>query len=98
MAKLMPAEKIENKIFQIRGKKVMLGEDLAELYSVETKQLTRQVRRNIKRFPNDFMFQLSRKELPSPGPRNRPRRRSSASAEHLPRALPSPDSLPSKGK
>ena len=54
--------KIENRIFQIRGKRVMLDMYLAELYGVETKQLTRQVRRNIERFPEDFMFMLSRKE------------------------------------
>ncbi|MBI3008825.1 MAG: ORF6N domain-containing protein, partial [Candidatus Omnitrophica bacterium] len=58
----MPIEKIETKIFQIRGKKVMLDNDLAVLYDVEAKQLKRQVRRNIKRFPDDFMFELTRKE------------------------------------
>ena len=60
--KLMPRDMIENKIFLIRGENVMIDSDLAELYAVETKQLTRQVRRNIKRFPSDFMFQLSRDE------------------------------------
>ena len=50
------------KILLIRGKKVMLDRDLAELYGVETKYLTRQVRRNLKRFPEDFMIRLSRKE------------------------------------
>ena len=55
-------EKIENKIFHIRGKRVMLDKDLAGLYGVETGQLTRQVRRNIKRFPEDFMFRLTKKE------------------------------------
>jgi len=59
MTRLISVEKIENKIFQIRGKKVMFDRDLAELYGVETKYLTRQVRRNIKRFPRDFMFELS---------------------------------------
>ncbi|MFM2223823.1 MAG: hypothetical protein RJA07_25 [Bacteroidota bacterium] len=53
---------IENKIFTIRGVKVMLDKDLAELYQVETKQLKRQVRRNIERFPEDFMFELTAKE------------------------------------
>ncbi len=62
MTKLLPVENIENKIYQIRGKKVMLDEDLAKLYEVPTKQLTRQVRRNIKRFPEDFMFQLTKEE------------------------------------
>jgi hypothetical protein len=59
MNELVPQEVIENKIFMIRGKKVMLDKDLAELYEVETKQLTRQVRRNIERFPEDFMFRLT---------------------------------------
>ena len=50
---------ISNKIYFIRDKKVMLDSDLAVLYSVDTKQLKRQVRRNIERFPEDFMFELS---------------------------------------
>ncbi|MDI6731371.1 MAG: ORF6N domain-containing protein [Candidatus Margulisbacteria bacterium] len=58
----MPVEIIENKIVIIRGQKVMLDRDLAELYGVETKYLNRQVRRNQKRFPPEFMFQLSEKE------------------------------------
>jgi hypothetical protein len=53
---------IENMIYVIRGQKVMLDSDLAELYGVETKQLNRQVRRNILRFPADFMFQLTSEE------------------------------------
>jgi hypothetical protein len=52
-------EVIINKIYLIRGQKVMLDRDLAALYLVETKQLKRQVRRNINRFPEDFMFELS---------------------------------------
>ncbi len=56
-------EAIENKIFFIRGQKVMLDKDLAELYQVDTKQLKRQVRRNIDRFPEDFMFELSKEEF-----------------------------------
>ncbi len=56
------AEVIATRIFEIRSKKVMLDSDLAELYGVQTKHLTRQVRRNIKRFPLDFMLQLTRKE------------------------------------
>ncbi|MCX5686641.1 MAG: ORF6N domain-containing protein [Candidatus Omnitrophica bacterium] len=63
MEKLVPIDKIESRIFQIRGKKVMLDEDLALLYEVETYQLTRQVRRNVERFPEDFMFQLTRQEF-----------------------------------
>ena len=62
MKDLIPVERIENKIYLIRGQKVMLDFDLADLYGVETKQLKRQVRRNIRRFPDDFMFQLSRGE------------------------------------
>jgi hypothetical protein len=56
-------EVIMNKIYMIRGKKVMLDRDLAELYGIETKQLKRQVKRNITRFPEDFMFELSEKEF-----------------------------------
>ena len=55
--------KIINKIYLIRGKKVMLDRDLAELYGVETRVLNQAVRRNEKRFPEDFMFQLTAKEL-----------------------------------
>ena len=55
--------KIENKILMIRGQQVMLDRDLAELYGVETKRLNEQVKRNIERFPEDFMFQLTRNEL-----------------------------------
>lgn len=59
----IPEQIIEPKIFMIRGHKVMLDRDLAELYGVTTAQLTRQVRRNIDRFPEDFMFQFTKKEL-----------------------------------
>ena len=55
-------ETIINKIYLIRDKKVMLDYDLSEMYAVETKQLKRQVRRNIDRFPGDFMFELTSKE------------------------------------
>jgi len=55
--------KIEKMIFVIRGQKVMLDSDLADLYDVETSALTRQVRRNLNRFPEDFMFQLTDKEF-----------------------------------
>ena len=61
--KIAPIEKIENKIFQIRGKKVMLDEDLAELYNVPTKVLMQAVKRNIRRFPSDFMLLLTRQEV-----------------------------------
>ncbi len=59
----IPDEVIMSKIYLIRGRKVMLDRDLAELYGVETKQLKRAVRRNIKRFPEDFMFEMSNEEL-----------------------------------
>jgi len=62
MADIIPVEKITNKIYVIRGHKVMIDRDLAELYGVETKRLKEQVRRNISRFPEDFMFELSEDE------------------------------------
>jgi hypothetical protein len=52
-----------SKIYLIRGKKVMVDKDLAEMYGVETKRLNEQVKRNIKRFPGDFMFQLNLDEF-----------------------------------
>ena len=58
-------EAILNKIYVIRDKKIMLDYDLSEMYSVETKQLKRQVRRNIDRFPEDFMFELTGDEYES---------------------------------
>jgi len=62
MKALVPQEVIENKIYLIRGHKVMLSMDLARLYGVDVKRLNEQVKRNSKRFPGDFMFQLSSKE------------------------------------
>ncbi|MBU4511625.1 ORF6N domain-containing protein, partial [Patescibacteria group bacterium] len=62
MSNIIPVEKIENKILLIRGLKVMLDRDLAELYGVETKVLNQAIKRNKKRFPDDFMFQLTRME------------------------------------
>ncbi len=59
MANLVPAEIIENRIFLIRKQKVMLDVHLAQLYGVSTKNLNKAVRRNRKRFPKDFMFQLA---------------------------------------
>ena len=58
----IPDEIITSKIYLIREQKVMVDRDLAELYQVETKQLKRQVRRNIERFPEDFMFELTKEE------------------------------------
>ena len=55
----IPDEIISNKIFVVRGKKVILDHDLAELYDVETRRLNEQVKRNLDRFPADFMFQLT---------------------------------------
>jgi hypothetical protein len=60
---LIPVERIEKAILLIRGQKVMLDADLAELYGVETKMLVRAVKRNMDRFPADFMFQLSKEEF-----------------------------------
>jgi len=62
---LIPDENIINKIYLIRGQKVMVDRDFAELYGVDTKQLKRQVYRNGERFPADFMFELSKKEYDS---------------------------------
>jgi hypothetical protein len=65
MNKLIPMEQIENKIFLIRGQKVMVDHDLADLYQVPTKRIKEQVKRNMRRFPTDFMFQLTWEELSS---------------------------------
>jgi len=62
MKELILQEAIEQRIFLIRGQKVMVDRDLARLYGVETKYLNRQVKRNINRFPEEFMFQLTREE------------------------------------
>ena len=60
---LVPAERIERSILLIRGHKVILDADLAALYGVETKQLIQAVKRNLPRFPDDFMFQLTEEEF-----------------------------------
>lgn len=62
-ASLIAQKRIENRIFFIRGKKVMLDRDLAKLYEVETGVLNQAVKRNIERFPEEFMFQLSKEEM-----------------------------------
>ena len=62
-ALMIPDELVMNKIYLIRGHKVMLDRDLAELYGVETKRLKEAVRRNIDRFPEDFLFEMSSGEL-----------------------------------
>jgi len=61
----MDISTIQSKIFEIRGLKVMLDFDLAEIYQVETRVLNQAVKRNIRRFPDDFMFQLTKKEWES---------------------------------
>ena len=63
MQKMLPDEVILGKIYLIRGSKVMLDRDLALLYGVETKRLKEAVKRNLSRFPEDFMFELSKEEL-----------------------------------
>jgi hypothetical protein len=63
MDSIISVEQIERKIYFIRGYKVMLDRELAGLYGVETRVLNQAVRRNIKRFPGDFMFSLSREEI-----------------------------------
>jgi len=60
---LIPIERIEKSILLIRGHKVILDSDLAELYGVETKVFNQAVKRNISRFPEDFMFQMNKEEL-----------------------------------
>jgi len=59
---LIPDEIVMNKILMLRGKRVMIDKDIAELYGVTTKRLNEQVKRNKERFPEDFMFNLSQKE------------------------------------
>ena len=59
---LLPDEKVISKIYVIREQKVMLDRDLAELYGIETRRLKEAVRRNIERFPDDFMFELTSEE------------------------------------
>ena len=60
---IITEEAVTNKIYLIRGKKVMMDRDLAEMYGVETRRLNEQVKRNENRFPGDFMFQLTEEEL-----------------------------------
>lgn len=60
---LVAEQKILNRIYVIRGEKVMLDRDLAEMYGVETRVLNQSIKRNLNRFPKDFMFQLSEKEF-----------------------------------
>ena len=64
-AELMAVDNIRNRVYIIRGQQVMLDYDLAEIYGYEVKNLNQQVKRNIARFPEDFMFQLTKSELDS---------------------------------
>ena len=63
MNDLVPIERVECRILLIRGKKVILDEDLAELYGVETFKLNKAVKRNLDRFPEDFIFELNKNEF-----------------------------------
>jgi hypothetical protein len=60
---IIPDEVVINKIYLIRNQKVMLDRDLATLYGIETKRLKEQVKRNLSRFPEDFMFVLTKEEF-----------------------------------
>lgn len=61
---VLTVDKIQNRVHVIRGQQVMLDYDLAEIYGYEVKALNQQVKRNISRFPEDFMFQLEKEEIP----------------------------------
>ena len=63
MDAIVPLEVVKSRIYLLRGQKVLLDSDLAELYGVETRRLNEQVHRNLKRFPDDFMFQLNDQEF-----------------------------------
>ncbi len=60
---ILTVESIRNSVYRIRGHQVMLDSDLADIYGYEVKRLNEQVKRNISRFPEDFMFQLTREEV-----------------------------------
>ena len=62
MENLIPIERIESRIYLLRGQKVMIDSDLAKLYGVSTKVLNQAVKRNLIRFPSDFIFQLTKRE------------------------------------
>jgi hypothetical protein len=63
VAEVIPSERIDSRIYLVRGQKVLIDRDLADLYGVETRILNRAVRRNSERFPEDFMFALTRREI-----------------------------------
>lgn len=79
---IVPLERVEQAIYLIRGQKVMLDRDLAKLYDVETRVLNQSVKRNEKRFPTDFMFELTREEI-----RNLSQFVTSPTFKHAPRVL-----------
>lgn len=62
-SRLIPVEIIEQRIFYLRKQKIMLDKDLAFLFGVQTRDLNKAVKRNIERFPDDFMFQLTKEEF-----------------------------------
>ena len=62
---LLTVESIRNYVYTIRGQQVMLDSDLSDIYGYELKAMNQQVKRNIERFPEDFMFQLKQEEIPS---------------------------------
>ncbi|MCL5022045.1 MAG: ORF6N domain-containing protein [Nitrospirae bacterium] len=91
MKALIPVEMIERKILLIRGEKVMLDADIAELYGVTTKRLNEQIRRNSDRFPEDFAFQLTAEEwqgIKSRGDLNRSQIATGSQKHRDPRFLP----------
>ena len=63
MSKNIPSRKVQSRIYHVRGNRVMLDEDLAQLYGVTTKALIQSVKRNAERFPDDFMYLLTNKEV-----------------------------------
>ena len=62
---LQSVESIKDRVYMIRGEQVMMDSDLAEIYGYELKAMNQQVKRNIERFPEDFMFQVKKEEIPS---------------------------------
>src|SRR5882724_11823961 len=62
-SEIIPLDRIERRIYLLRGQKVMLDADLADIYGVSTKRLNEQVKRNLDRFPKDFMLQLTKEEV-----------------------------------
>jgi len=86
-AELVPYERVENAIFIIRGHRVMLDGELAVLYDVETRALIQAVKRNIERFPADFMFQLTANEIAQENIRDQPVGKRGSNIKYLPYAF-----------